>query len=194
MRPQKGTGRARLGTRQSPLIRGGGKTFGPHPRDFSSGLNRKVYDKAWRTALSYRYRRGDLIVCEDGMELVMPQDFELVAQKYMKDGLRETYLKRYMTGVLEALDLGRANGRTLFVTGDRRERLYEAMEQVPWEGRALEYDDVDVKDLLETGKVVIERSVLKEMIENHQSDLVSKVVTQGFIKGGPVSGVKTIGA
>lgn len=194
MRPQKGTGRARLGTRQSPLIRGGGKTFGPHPRDFGTKLNRKVYDKAWRTALSYRYRRGDLIVCEDGMELDMPADFDLVADRYMKDGLREAYLQRYMTGVLGALGLGKAAGRTLFVAGDRRDRLFEAMEQVPWEGRALDLEDVDVKDLLETGKVVLERSVLKEMIEQHQSDLVSKVVVQGLVQGTPVGGTKVLGA
>ncbi|KAF4991713.1 hypothetical protein FDECE_13944 [Fusarium decemcellulare] len=194
MRPQKGTGRARMGSKQSPLLRGGGKVFGPHPRDFGTNLNRKVYDKAWRTALSYRYRKGDLIVCEDGMDLALPTDFELVAGKYLKDGLKEAYLKRYMTGVLDNLGLGRANGRTLFVTGNRREALFEAMEQVPWEGRALDLEDVDVKDLLETGKVVLERSVLKEMIEQHQSDLVSRVVMQGLVKGGPATGTTVIGA
>ncbi|WAO92498.1 Hypothetical protein NCS54_01001100 [Fusarium falciforme] len=194
MRPQKGTGRARLGTKQSPLLRGGGKVFGPKPRDFGTGLNRKVYDKAWRTALSYRYRKGDLIVCEDGMDLALPTDFELLAGKYLKDGMKETYLKKYMTGMLGNLGLGRASGRTLFVTGNRREALFEAMEQVPWEGRALDLEDVDVKDLLETGKVVLERSVLKEMIEQHQSDLVSRVVMQGLIKGGPATGTRVIGA
>ncbi|KPM40772.1 hypothetical protein AK830_g5778 [Neonectria ditissima] len=193
MRPQKGTGRARMGTKQSPINRGGGKTFGPKPRDFSTRLNEKVYDKAWRTALSYRYRKGDLIVCEDGMDLALPADFELVAGRYLKDGMRETYLKRYMTGVLGNLGLGRASGRTLFVTGDRREALYDAMEQVPQEGRVLDIRDVDVKDLLETGKVVLERSVLKELIERHQSDLVSKVVRQGYVKGGPAVGTKILG-
>ncbi|KAF7544472.1 hypothetical protein G7Z17_g9925 [Cylindrodendrum hubeiense] len=193
MRPQKGTGRARMGTKQSPINRGGGKTFGPQPRNFGTNLNRKVYDKAWRTALSYRYRKGDLIVCEDGMDLVLPTDFELVAGKYMKDGLRETYLKRYMRGVLSNLGLGRAGGRTLFVTGDRREALFEAMGQVPKDGRVLDLEDVDVKDLLETGKVVLERSVLKELIEQHQSDLVSKVVMQGLVKGGPIVGTKILG-
>ncbi|KAG4283127.1 hypothetical protein FPRO06_09800 [Fusarium proliferatum] len=183
MRPQKGTGRARMGTKQSPVNRGGGKTFGPHPRDFGTSLTRKVYDKAWRTALSYRYRQGDLIVCEDGRDLVLPTDYELVAGKYLKDGLKEAYLKRYMTGVLGNLGLGRASGRTLFVTGNRREALFGAMEQLPWEGRALDLQDVDVKDLLETGKVVLERSVLKEMIRKHQSDLVSRVVVQGLVKG-----------
>ncbi|KAH8734019.1 ribosomal protein L4 domain-containing protein [Ilyonectria robusta] len=194
MRPQKGTGRARMGTKQSPINRGGGKTFGPQPRDFGTNLNRKVYDKAWRTALSYRYRKGDLIVCEDGMNLPLPTDFELVAGQYLKDGLRETYLKRYMTGVLSNLGLGRASGRTLFVTGDRREALFEAMEQVPQDGRVLDIEDVDVKDLLETGKLVLERSVLKELIEQHQSDLVSKVVMQGLVKGGPAVGTKILGA
>ena len=194
IRPQKGTGRARLGTKQSPSIRGGGKTFGPHPRDFGTKLNRKVYDKAWRTALSYRYRRGELVVCEDGMELPLPADFEMIGQKYLKGGLGEAYMGRYMTGVLNSLGLGKEDGRTLFVTGDRREKLYQAMEQIPWEGRALDLDDVDVKDLLETGKVVMERAVLKEMIERHQSDLVANVFVQGLKPTGPPIGEKVLGA
>ncbi|KAG6020281.1 hypothetical protein E4U41_002891 [Claviceps citrina] len=184
IRPQKGSGRARLGTKQSPLLRGGGKSFGPHPRDFATRLNRKVYDKAWRTALSYRYRRGELLVCDDGMELALPADFEvLLADKgrHLKDGLRESYLQKYMTGVLAALGLGRASGRTLFVTEGPREHLYEAMDQVPWEGRALELEEVDVKDLLETGSVVMERRVLKEMLRRHQSDLVTRVAVNGWL-------------
>ncbi|KAJ6788717.1 hypothetical protein PWT90_10055 [Aphanocladium album] len=191
IRPQKGSGRARQGTRQSPLIRGGGKTFGPHPRDFGTKLNRKVYDKAWRTALSYRYRRGELIICEDGMELSVPADFDRVAHHF-KDGLREAYLEKYMRGVLEALRLGKADGRTLFVTEDRRDRLYEAMQRLPGEGRALDLPKVDIKDLLETGKVVMERRVLKEMIEQHQSDLVARIAVGGLPSKGPQTGERVL--
>lgn len=177
------------------MLRGGGKTFGPQPRDFGTKLNRKVYDKAWRTALSYRYRRGELLVCEDGMDLVLPADFERYANsKLMKDGLRESYLGRYMKSVLDNLGLGKADGRTLFVTGDRRERLYEAMEQIPWEGRALDVEDVDVKDLLETGRVVMERRVLRELIEQHQSDLVANVFVSGFKPEGPAVGKTVLGS
>lgn len=172
IRPQKGSGRARLGSKQSPLLRGGGKAFGPHPRDFGTKLNRKVYDKAWRTALSYRYRKGELFVCEDEMELPMPQGFELVANKYMNDGLREAYLKKYMKHVLHRLGLGHSDGRTLFITSNRQAVLYEAMEQLPWEGRVLNSGEVDVKDLLETGKVVIEKGALEGFINKHQSDLI----------------------
>ncbi|KAG5927966.1 hypothetical protein E4U42_001503 [Claviceps africana] len=187
IRPQKGTGRARLGTKQSPLLRGGGKSFGPHPRDFGTKLNRKVYDKAWRTALSYRYRKGELIVCEDGMELSMPADFDMLAEKHLKGELRESYLQKYMKGVLDALGLGRAHGRTLFVTGGPRDLLHEAMDKVPWEGRVLDVKDVDVKDLLETGSVVMEKSVLHEMIRRHQSDLLSRVAVRGL----PQTGLST---
>lgn len=194
MRPQKGTGRARQGTKQSPILRGGGKTFGPHPRDFGTKLNRKVYDKAWRTALSYRYRRGELLVCEDGMELPLPAAFDATASRHLAHGLEEAYLAKYVRSVLDALGLGRADGRTLFVTGDRRDRLYQAMDLVPREGRALDIEDVDVKDLLETGKVVMERSVLKEMIERHQSDLVANVLINGFKPTGPPIGEKLLGA
>jgi len=192
--PQKGTGRARVGSKQSPIRRGGGVSHGPQPRDFGTKLNRKTYDKAWRTALSYRYRRGELLVCEDGMDLALPKDFELVADRYLRDGMREAYLAKYMTGVLGSLGLGRPDGRTLFVTEDRRQKLFEALEQVPWEGRALGLEDVDVKDLLEDGRIVMERGVLKEMIERHQSDLVSKVVVNGFAHHGPQSGEKLLGA
>lgn len=170
------------------MLRGGGKVFGPKPRDFGTKLNRKMYDKAWRIALSFRYRRGELLVCEDGMELSLPADYEMVPEKYFKYGLKVAYLQRYMSGMLGELGLGRADQRTLFVTGDRRERLYEAMEQVPWEGRVIDIEDVDVKDLLEEGKVVMERSVLRELIERHQSDLVSNIVVRGIKPQGPPLG------
>lgn len=118
------------------------------------------------------------------MELAMPADFEMLADRYLKDGLRESYLQKYTKSVLDTLGLGRAHGRTLFVTGEPRERLYEAMEQVPWEGRALDLKDVDVKDLLETGNVVMEKGVLEEMIRRHQSDLVTRVAVRGLPQAG----------
>jgi len=201
LRPQKGSGRARQGDAGSPILRGGGKAHGPRHRDFSTKLNKKVYDKAWRTALSYRYRRGELVVCEDGMELKLPSEFEKMARmgilKSAAQGdrvLEEAYIAKYMRGVLDALHWGQDHGRTLFVTQDERKRLFEAMDLNPKDGRSLVYDDVDVKDLLETGRVVMERSVLKEMIESHQSDLVSSVVINGFKEQGPETGVKVIGA
>ncbi|CCO26707.1 50S ribosomal protein L4 [Rhizoctonia solani AG-1 IB] len=60
IRPQKGTGRARLGDIRSPSIRGGGTAFGPKPRDFKTLLPRKVRELGMRIALSAKLRDGQL--------------------------------------------------------------------------------------------------------------------------------------
>ncbi|MCS7091427.1 MAG: 50S ribosomal protein L4 [Verrucomicrobiota bacterium] len=62
---QKGTGRARAGSFQSPLWRGGGVVFGPKPRDFSLKVNARVKKLALRKALTERLRAGDVIVVDD---------------------------------------------------------------------------------------------------------------------------------
>lgn len=64
IRPQKGTGRARLGDGQSPMLRGGGVAFGPKPRDFSTKLPRKVVQMGMRVALSARLKEHGLGVVE----------------------------------------------------------------------------------------------------------------------------------
>ncbi len=68
---QKGTGRARAGTRKSPLWRGGGVIFGPRPRDYSYSLNKKQRRLALRSALFSKFRDGEVLVLE-GVELPEP--------------------------------------------------------------------------------------------------------------------------
>ncbi len=67
---QKGTGRARAGSRTSPLWRGGGTVFGPKPRDYSYKLPKKVRRLGLRMALSARFREGNLVVVD---EFSMPE-------------------------------------------------------------------------------------------------------------------------
>jgi large subunit ribosomal protein L4 len=62
---QKGTGRARAGSRRSPLWRGGGTIFGPMPRDYSFSLPKKVKQAALRAALSLKRQEGKLILLND---------------------------------------------------------------------------------------------------------------------------------
>jgi len=62
---QKGTGRARRGTAQSPLLKGGGVVFGPKPRDFSYTLPSKVKKAALRSALSRRLEETKLLVLDE---------------------------------------------------------------------------------------------------------------------------------
>lgn len=61
---QKGTGRARHGSRASPLWSGGGVIFGPEPKNYEMNLPKKMKHKAIRSALSTRYSEGNLVVVE----------------------------------------------------------------------------------------------------------------------------------
>lgn len=62
---QKGTGGARAGDIKNPLFRGGGRIFGPEPRDYSFKLNKKVKDVARSSALAYKVKNNNLKVVED---------------------------------------------------------------------------------------------------------------------------------
>ncbi|KAK7510538.1 putative 54S ribosomal protein YmL6, mitochondrial precursor [Phyllosticta citriasiana] len=152
LRPQKGMGAARLGDRGSPMLKGGGVAFGPKPRDFATGLNRKVYDLAWRMALSFRYRRGELIVVEDNAEL-------------------RNRNPNYVREVFEKNKWGNADGRTMVVTTKRRPMLFDALAVAGETGRAKIWDDVDVKNVLSLGRLIFEKSALDKILEEHQSDI-----------------------
>lgn len=62
---QKGTGTARAGSIKSPLFRGGGRVFGPTPRDYSFKLNKKLKQLARKSALSYKMQQNSIMVLED---------------------------------------------------------------------------------------------------------------------------------
>ena len=62
---QKGTGGARHGDIKSPTMRGGGRVFGPKPRDYSFKLNKKVKNLARKSALSYKAKEDGIVIIED---------------------------------------------------------------------------------------------------------------------------------
>ncbi|MEP1954455.1 MAG: 50S ribosomal protein L4, partial [Algoriphagus sp.] len=64
IKKQKGTGSARAGSIKSPLFRGGGRVFGPQPRDYSFKLNKKVKQLARKSALAYKVKDNSLSVLE----------------------------------------------------------------------------------------------------------------------------------
>ncbi len=75
---QKGTGRSRLGSIRSPLLRGGGTVFGPHPRSYEQKVNRKTMKAALRCALSARARENRILLVED-LDLSAPRTKEFLA-------------------------------------------------------------------------------------------------------------------
>jgi large subunit ribosomal protein L4 len=65
IKKQKGTGGARAGSLKAPNFRGGGRVFGPRPRDYSFKLNKKVKQLARKSALAYKVKENSLMVMED---------------------------------------------------------------------------------------------------------------------------------
>lgn len=87
---------------------------------------------AWRNALSYRYRRDELVVVEESLEL-----------QEADQGLAQAIIGVY--------GWGKEGGRTTFVTANDRPNLQSALEQLGKQARVLTMDDVDVKDLVSLG-------------------------------------------
>lgn len=98
---QKGTGRARAGSRNSPLWRGGGVSFGPKPRDYSFKLNRKVKKQALAMAMSARLQEGNLVIVDQFvMDAIKTKDFVGIMKGFdfdncliITDGPNETVSK-----------------------------------------------------------------------------------------------------
>jgi len=75
---QKGTGTARAGSIKSPIFRGGGRAFGPQPRDYSFKLNKKLKQLARKSALSVKANNNQIMVLED-FSLENPRTKDIVA-------------------------------------------------------------------------------------------------------------------
>lgn len=86
---QKGTGQARAGSINSPLWRGGGRTFAAEPRDFSQKVNRKMYQRAMSSILSELVRQDRLMVIDE-LKLAQPKTREL------KDTLSKLKLEKVL--------------------------------------------------------------------------------------------------
>jgi large subunit ribosomal protein L4 len=138
---QKGTGRARQGSRSAPHYRGGGAVFGPHPRSYEQRLPRKMKRIALRGALTAKF----------GDEAIKVIDaFGLDAVK-----------TRELVGVLGALE---AKGRVLVVAPGRNETLELSARNLPTVEVILA-DSLNVVDLLKADLVLIEQPALARMEE-----------------------------
>ncbi|MEM9985559.1 MAG: 50S ribosomal protein L4, partial [Bacteroidota bacterium] len=109
---QKGTGNARQGDRKSPLFRHGGRIFGPRPRSYSFGLNKKVKQLARQSALTYKVRDEAIRVVEDP------------ASAFAEGPKTKTFF-----GMLKGLELD--TRKTLLVTGGHSPNLFLSARNLP---------------------------------------------------------------
>lgn len=108
IRPQKGTGQARQGSRKSPLLKGGGVAHGPHPRSYRQRLPKKMRRQALRVALSEKIRDEALIIL-DSLILTTPKS------SVIKDMVNAFELK----------------GRTLIVIGSTDQNVVKSVNNIP---------------------------------------------------------------
>lgn len=106
---QKGTGRARVGSKQSPIWRGGGVVFGPRPRSFRKDINKKTRKLALRKALSERFKSGEVVVIDQ-------VQFDKPKTKY----------------VLQLLDQLKVDGTALIVTGEVNTNAQLSARNIPY--------------------------------------------------------------
>ena len=136
---QKGTGRARAGSHQSPLWAGGGVVFGPRPRDFSKKVSKKTKQLALRKALTERIKAGDVVVVDD-LKLGSPKTKDFV-------------------GVISKLDL---KGTTLVISTGTDKNLTLASRNI--EKVALTTSDsLNTYDVLRPDKLLFTKSAFEKV-------------------------------
>jgi large subunit ribosomal protein L4 len=131
LKKQKGTGGARAGNIKNPQFKGGGRVFGPVPRDYSFKLNKKVKDLARKSALSYKAKDNSIAIVED---------FSFDAPK----------TKQYLS-MLSALSLGEK--KTLLI-------LPEVNKNIVLSGRNVQNTKVTTVDQITTYDVMHADSVI----------------------------------
>ena len=133
---QKGTGRARAGTIRSPLWRGGGIVFGPHPRDYSYSLPKAVKRLALISSLNSKLNDKELIVVDD-IKISKPKTKEIVA----------------------ALRNLKAEERPLLVLDEKDEAIVRASRNIP-QLILRDYRTLNAYDIIRQHKLVLTQKAL----------------------------------
>ncbi|MEB2775636.1 50S ribosomal protein L4 [Algoriphagus sp. D3-2-R+10] len=132
IKKQKGTGSARAGSIKSPLFRGGGRVFGPQPRDYSFKLNKKVKQLARKSALTYKVKDNSLSVLES-ISFDSPKT------------------KSYMA-LLNGLSLG--DKKTLLVLPEENINVFLSSRNLP-KAKVVTVNDVNTYQVLNADHLVI---------------------------------------
>jgi large subunit ribosomal protein L4 len=139
---QKGTGGARAGSVKSPLFNGGGRIFGPQPRDYSFKLNKKLKSLARKSALSYKAKDNSIVVLEDF-------SFDAIKTK--------TYIKM-------VADLNFTDVKTLLVLGTANENVYLSSRNLK-KSKVITVDQLNTYEVLNAGTLLLTTGAVKTLEE-----------------------------
>ena len=139
---QKGTGGARAGSVKSPLFNGGGRVFGPQPRDYSFKLNKKLKSLARKSALSYKAIDNNIVVLEDF-------NFESIKTK--------NYIQL-------VADLNVTDVKTLLVLATADNNVYLSSRNLK-KAKVITADQLNTYDVLNAGKLILTAGAVKTLEE-----------------------------
>lgn len=123
---QKGTGGARRGDINSPLLRGGARVFGPRPRSYSFKLNKKTLDLARRSALTYKARQEAIKVIEKfDFEAPKTKEFVALNNQLGLDGVKSLYV---MPSIPENVLLSARNLQNISLIEARKINTYRLLD------------------------------------------------------------------
>ena len=142
IKKQKGTGTARAGSIKSPIFKGGGRVFGPRPRDYSFKLNKKLKEIARKSALAYKAKEDSISVLED---------FTFEGPK----------TKEY-AAMLSGLTL--SDKKTLLVLSENNPNIVLSSNNIK-NAKVVTAEDLNTYDLLNADTLLISESAVKK-IEN----------------------------
>jgi large subunit ribosomal protein L4 len=140
IKKQKGTGGARAGNIKSPLFKGGGRVFGPTPRDYSFKLNKKVKDLARKSALTYKAKDNMISIVED---------FNFEAPK-----------TKQFIALINALSL--QDKKTLFVLSDANKNVVLSGRNIQ-NSKIVTADQINTYDVMNAEQVILVESSLTKI-------------------------------
>ena len=138
---QKGTGTARAGDIKNPLFRGGGRMFGPQPRDYSQKLNKKVKRLARKSALSSKAASESIFIVED-FAFDQPKTKEYI-------------------NILNRLDV--ADQKVLHVTGEFEKEVYLSGRNLP-NAEIARAQDVHTYQILHADKIILSEGAIEKIV------------------------------
>ena len=142
IKKQKGTGTARAGSIKNPLFRGGGRVFGPRPRNYGFKLNKKVKSLARKSALTYKAKEEGIMVMEE-LSFKSPKTKDFVS-------------------ILKNLKVD--NDRTLFVASEKDQNTLLSSRNIK-NTKVITADKLNTYDILNSAKLIISEKAV-EQIEN----------------------------
>ena len=143
IKKQKGTGTARAGSIKSGVFKGGGRMFGPRPRNYSFKLNKSLKRLARKSAFSIKAKENAIVVLED---------FNFDSPK-----------TKNFTSILSALDL--QNKKSLFVLGASNKNVYLSSRNLK-SSEVLTNSEISTYKIMNANQVVLLESSLEEIVTN----------------------------